>query len=555
MVISLATACGKKDSTNTQNNNSNTLNENAEKQNTDKKDYKKYTAFIAMPGEELPDDNAAMMELAKLTGAWCDMEWLTGQTASERVSVLIAGEEYPDFIVGSTGTAQLIEADALIPIDEYFDQYPNIKNYLSESEWNKVRSEDGHIYIIPQFEIIQGEATSTTHNDEAFWIQMAVLEWAGYPQIKTLDEYFDVIMRYIDANPEYDGQSTIGWEICCDDWRYFCLENPPQFLAGYPNDGCCIVDPDTLKAKNFNTIPEAKTYFKKLNEVYNKGYIDPETFTATYDQYISKLATGRVAGMVDQRWNFQDAEWTLKSNGQTDRCYIPLGITLDANTVDHYYSPSALDVSNGLSITKSCSDITGALQFVNDLLSPEAMVLRYWGIEGKDYYVGKDGVFYRDETQRANADNEDYKNKNLCTYDYFPHYEGTLADGINSCLPKDQPNEFYDSLSDTEQRVLDGYGYKTFMDFLSPADSNSDWFPLWSYSNTWTPDTEYGAAKVKMDTIKHEWLPKVIMAPVSEFEATWDKYMDVFTSEVDIEVYEDELTAEVARRIAVAKGE
>ena len=49
--------------------------------------------------------------------------------------------------------------------------------------------------------------------------------------------------------------------ILCDDWRYFCLENPPQFLSGYPNDGCCMVDPDTLTVMDYNVTETAKAYF------------------------------------------------------------------------------------------------------------------------------------------------------------------------------------------------------------------------------------------------------------------------------------------------------
>ena len=73
-----------------------------------------------------------------------------------------------------------------------------------------------------------------------------------------------LIERYKEANPTINGNPTIGFEILTHDWRYFCLENPPQFIAGYPNDGSAIVDPETLEAKNYNTIPEAKEYYKKL---------------------------------------------------------------------------------------------------------------------------------------------------------------------------------------------------------------------------------------------------------------------------------------------------
>ena len=101
-----------------------------------------------------------------------------------------------------------------------------------------------------------------------------------------------------------DGTENIPYTILCEDWRYFCLENAPQFLDGYPNDGSCMVDPDTKKVLDYNTSDTAVKYFKKLNEEYQKGIVDPESFTQTYDEYISKLSTGRVLGMIDQWWDF-----------------------------------------------------------------------------------------------------------------------------------------------------------------------------------------------------------------------------------------------------------
>ncbi|MFR3166213.1 MAG: hypothetical protein ACLTQG_30725 [Hungatella sp.] len=38
---------------------------------------------------------------------------------------------------------------------------------------------------------------SAVHSDEAFWIQTRVLKWAGYPEVKTMDQYFDLIRKTI----------------------------------------------------------------------------------------------------------------------------------------------------------------------------------------------------------------------------------------------------------------------------------------------------------------------------------------------------------------------
>ena len=121
--------------------------------------------------------------------------------------------------------------------------------------------------------------------------------------------------------------------------------------------------------------------------MYNKGIIDPETFTASYDQYISKLSTGRVLGMVDQGWQFLTAEQSLVQQGLDERTWVPLGLTIDPNVESNYRNRPAINAGSGLGISVSCKDVDGALQVINDLLDDEVMALRYWGEKDVDYKV------------------------------------------------------------------------------------------------------------------------------------------------------------------------
>ena len=360
---------------------------------------KEFDAFFAVPGSEINDDNEIQKIIEEKTGVRVKETWLTGQTADEAVGTMIAGGEYPDFIEGASGQKQLYEAGALVPLDDYIEKYPNIKNLFTELEWEKLRQDDGHIYWIPQFSCIKGDEKVCTHNDEAFWIQARVLKWANYPQIKTLDQYFDLIEKYNEANPTMaDGTENIPYTILCEDWRYFCLENAPQFLDGYPNDGSCMVDPDTKKILDYNTSDTAVKYFKKLNEEYNKGIVDPESFTQTYDEYISKLSTGRVLGMIDQWWDFAfTAGDAIKQAGLAEQgCdYIPVPVTIDGRDNQWHNAGGAFNEATGLAVTTACDDVDAAMKFVNDLLDQDIHNLRFWGVKGTDYEVDENGEFYR----------------------------------------------------------------------------------------------------------------------------------------------------------------
>ena len=346
---------------------------------------------------------------------------------------------------------------------------------------------------------------------------------------------------------------NIPYTILCDDWRYFCLENAPQFLDGYPNDGSCIVDPETLTVIDYNTTDTAVKYFQKLNEEYQKGIVDPESFTQTYDEYIAKLSTGRVLGMIDQWWDFAyTAGDAIKQAGLDEQgCdYIPLPITIDESVENQWHcSGSVLNVSDGLAITTSCEDVEGALQFVDDLLTQDIHNLRFWGVEGVDYNVDENGEFYRTEEQRTRASDTAYKASHTCTYSYFPQYSGTSDDGINANKPDGQANEFFDGLNDDIKEAFSAYGAETYVDMIGTNEAPGAWYPMWSYSNGFTTDTEGGMAWNKIAEIKHEYLPQVVMA--QDFDTAWAEYMEAYNS-CNPEAFIGELQTELDKRMEEA---
>ena len=204
MAASMLTGCGGGNTNTTGTNGTASTEGGSSGENTnDSSGVKEFTAFFAVPGSEINDDNEIEQKIAEITGAKCKETWLTGQTAQEAVGTLIAGGEYPDMIDGGDGMKQLYDAGALVALDDYIDKYPNIKEFLTDEEWDKLRQDDGHIYWINQFGNIYGEEKATTHNDEAFWIQTRVLKWADYPEIHTMDQFQDASVLRRTALPAH----------------------------------------------------------------------------------------------------------------------------------------------------------------------------------------------------------------------------------------------------------------------------------------------------------------------------------------------------------------
>lgn len=509
-----------------------------------KQEIKEFTGFYCARNPGMAEDNEIQKIIAEKTGCILHEEWTEDQADLDKIfSDMMISRKYPDFISPDGPNCQrLIKENAFIPLDNYWDEYPNLKALYTDAQWDTLRAEDGHIYFIPLFSSVHLKDTGTIHDGEAFWIQLKVLEWAHYPQLKTLDDYFGLIESYIEANPtDENGEPYIGYEIQANDTRFFALDNPPMFLDGHPNDGCCFVDPETLEAKDYNLLPTAKMWFRKLNEEYKKGIIDPECFVMSTADYYDKLLTGRVLGMVDQHWNFGSSERQLPAECR----YIPFGLTADGELEEHYHDRTAFNASTGVGVSTSCADPDGAVKFMSSLIEPEILNLRFWGVEGVDYFVNQDGFFDQTKEQYDRWRDTEYISKHCCEYSYMPRILGMAPDGKNAYTSNNQPNIFYDHLDPKIRECFDAYGVQTYTDFLNPAPENPAWYPMWSFESSVTEATEYGKVMKQINTVKHKYMPLMVMS--DDFEKSWEEYKTEY-QKVNPQIYFNELTAEVHRR-------
>ena len=94
-----------------------------------------FTMFITMPGNEINSDNEIADMIAQKWGVKVKETWLTGQTASEATGTILASGQYPDFI-DSDEMNMLVDADALVALDDYIDQYPEFRDtWFTPEEW------------------------------------------------------------------------------------------------------------------------------------------------------------------------------------------------------------------------------------------------------------------------------------------------------------------------------------------------------------------------------------------------------------------------------------
>lgn len=397
---------------------------------------------------------------------------------------------------------------------------------------------------MPDYGVYTGTYQATTWEGPAFWLQKDVLADAGYPQLpKTLDEYFSLIENYKAKHPTIDGQPTIGFETLTEGWRDFCLKHPPEHLLGHPNDGDTMVVDG--KVATFSDTDAAKIYFKKLNDEMQKGIMDPEFFSLTYDQYMAKLSSGAVLGLFDQHWDFGNAELNLKNANKDERTWVPCELTLPGIT-PHYQDRPVVNVNTGFSITTSAKDPVRIIKFFDALMTEKWQKILGWGLEGKDYSVGSDGKFYLTEEQANQNNDTAYRlaNRAYTLWYYGPKMEGTYSDG-NACSPGSSPEVFYDSLHQYDKDFMAKYNKKTWAEFLTPAPPNDVSYPLWQI------DTVAGSpaalAWTKYNDLGTKYLPRLILAKPDKFESLWTEYVDQL-HKIDMQPYFDRINSQLQWR-------
>lgn len=492
--------------------------------------------FTIQQRQQPPEDNKIYKWIKDTFGVTFSFDILVGDK-DQKIGVLIASGDLPDLV--EVDSPKFQDAGCLYDLKPLIEQHaPNIKKHYASAWAQMIEIDGGHIYSLPNWGVYDGRDQGTFYNQNGFWIQKEVLKEFGYPVIKTVDEYFDLLEAYAKKYPEIDGAKTIPFSIITADWEAFNLWNPPAFLAGYPNDGnghVSLVNGKYVYEDNFIDA-NAERWFRLANGYFQRGLIDRASFTDNRDQYYAKIAQGRVLGMFIQGWQFQgDTENTLRTNGMANRTYAPLPVVFDNTIKPHYRDITIPNLQRGYGITTKCSEEKAIqiLKFMDTMLEEKNQKVIQWGFEGEDYLVDADGSVtgvkgapYR--TQKMRTDQEDpnwvLHNKATLWYEEAPKMEGSFSDGFATVM-NNQPWEFQANAKPEDIELWKAYNvasYAALVDENPPQ--NAGWYPMWQIA---PPDgSPAQLALSKLEGIQRKYLPKLIMESPASFDATWKTYVD-----------------------------
>ena len=476
-------------------------------------------------------DNPVAKAITEATGVTLDVSYPVASQgdAKEDVALMIANDEYPDMIYAKGSATDLYQAGALIDMTDLIEKYgPNIKKmYGAELEKLKWSQDDPGIYQLSYAGVNQ--KTLTTGG--SCQIQWAALKENDYKYPKTLDEYEKMIKSYLAAHPKTeDGLDMIGITMSASDWHWMItLGNPAGLIAdASPDNGQWIID-DEYNVHYKHVTDEEKEYFKWLCRMYNEGILDPNFATQTDDDYIAKVASGRVVAITDAEWHYSQCEATLVADGKVDQTYVGLPVTLREDQVEKALLYQGTTVGWGIGITKSCEDPVRAIKFLDYLCSDEGQILYHWGIEGENYFLDDNGQPYRtdEEVAKAQSDPDYAKNTGIDNYTGFPIYgTGSYSEDGFPYTPTTKESVIA-NYNTAEKEGCEAMGFEMLTDMFAQPEE----FDLLPYSALWAyqQPQELTEKQTILDEIAWPGLVKCVTGTEDEFDGNWKSMVQELT--------------------------
>lgn len=478
--------------------------------------------FTSDANEDMPFTDPVALEIQKQTGVSLEVQHPVAGDA-QAIPLMMASGDFPDLIYAKGELTKLIDAGAVIPLDDLIEKYGTNMKKLYGDQIVKLRNslEDPHIYSVGTY----GVNETVFETSGTMQIQHAVLKELGYPRIHTLDDYSNVLREYMKRYPTINGQKTIGLSLLIDTWQWYIdLSNPGNYTIGYPDDGQWIVDQNTLKAQYKFLHPEIYKFYKWLNQMNAEGILDPESFTQKEDIWRAKIASGRVLGISYPNWGYGEARSALIQNGMSDRTYAYLPVTAGKEYKDQSRKNYGYSGGWGIAISSSCKDPVRAFKFLDWMCSEEAQILVNWGIKGVNYFIDDNGKRYRtpEEIKRADTDPDYAKKTGVGRWRYpFPQMGNAALDSNGDYINVVSKDIIISKYLDAEKETLAAYGAEMWIDlFPKPEELGmSKHGQVWQYALPTDVNERITAADEYVKTA----LAQIVLGKPEDFDTKWSE--------------------------------
>ena len=261
--------------------------------------------------------------------------------------------------------------------------------------------------------------------------------------------------------------------------------------------------------------------------MYHEGVLDPEFAIQTHDDYLQKIASGRVLGLMDVDWDYADSKKALLLANEADHTYAGLPVTLNEGVPCTVMQRQGLATGWGVGITTACKDPVRAIKFLDYLCSDEGQVLINWGLQDVNYTLDANGHRVRsaEEVARAESDVNYAAETGVGFHTYpFPRYARGVVDSTGSPYQLQDKQSAIAEYNAEERAACQAWGVELLCDIFPQADE----LPAATHSAGWAVPipTTLSTEKDALDAIAWPGLVDCIICDEADFDAHWQKLQD-----------------------------
>ncbi|MDN6161538.1 MAG: extracellular solute-binding protein [Atopostipes sp.] len=407
-------------------------------------------------GESDWEDMPTLNEYEEMTNIKLDPTTPPIDDFDTRFNLTIASGDYPDMIFGpgaDTLTPALEveygEQGVLMPLNDLIDDYaPNLSALMEERPElrDAITTPDGNIYALPRVELSDTAQWPTG----PLWYNGDWMEELDAEVPETLDEFYDLLVRFRDEDPNQTGE---------DDTIPFSnggLEHPRVWLLSAfdihewgieDRDGQAVYTPAT---------DNAREYYKFMNKLFAEDLLDEEIFSQSDEMKKAKGEENRIGIFQDWFSQFTTGEEQVESI--KNPMFMPL--------TSEFSEERSVGVSDGIgrgafALSTENEHPEASMRWIDYLYSEEGYQFFDQGPEGY-YWEWRDedeGIKQlTEEAEDPEEGGENYRGKVVPTY-------GLESPGIVVELPpfnEDEDQSFSEFIKEETEEKITPYGEVAF---------------------------------------------------------------------------------------------
>ena len=243
---------------------------------------------------------------------WCDLyrdelniivkyDWIvkSGDEYDTKLNTAIAVGDIPEFVnVSTLQLSQLVEADAIMPLEDIYEQYatPFTREILESDGLSPFQAAtiNGHLYGLPNVD-------SSLMIADLLWIRTDWLEKLGLAVPASIEDVIAVAKAFSEADFDGNGEKDTIIGIAKDLWgQMFSLRG---FFNGFESYPGIWVEDENGKLVYGSVLPGTKEALKTLNELYTEGLIDKEFGVKDGGKVAEATTNGKCGLFYGAQWN------------------------------------------------------------------------------------------------------------------------------------------------------------------------------------------------------------------------------------------------------------